>query len=415
MDKILIFAGTYEGRKLCELLSSKGISPTVCVATDYGKVVLDDIPKINVITGRLSVIEMIKLMATYDVVVDATHPYATVVSGNVMEACEKSGVKHIRLIRKESEHEGVISVSSTENAVELLNIMEGNILLTTGSKELHKYKKIDKFSTRVFARVLPSIEVMSICQDLGLKGRNIIAMQGPFSQIINQVMLQEYDCSIMVTKNTGDVGGFKEKVAAAKLAGAKVIVIERPSFEEGVLLENIMKVLDKVDNFDKKLTKEEIGQSTLKNHLRYFPLFVDSYGRKALVVGGGKIACKRIRKLRDFGFEITVVAPDIAEKIDNVNYVERKFNINDAVGMEVVLAATNNKSVNKLVATTVKELGNWCSVANCKEEGNFIFSSIILEDEMVVAISSDGTSPMKTKAFSSEVRLFLRGDKASEN
>ena len=77
---------------------------------------------------------------------------------------------------------------------------------------------------RVFARVLSTAEVASACEKLGFVGRNLICMQGPFSEALNEAMLKQFDCRYLVTKETGKAGGYEEKVEAAKRAGAKLVL-----------------------------------------------------------------------------------------------------------------------------------------------------------------------------------------------
>ena len=115
----------------------------------------------------------------------------------------------------------------------------GNILVTTGSKELAAYTKIENYQQRIYARVLPSAEAVALCRSLGFEGRHIIAMQGPFSEEMNLVQLREYGCAYLVTKDGGAAGGFAEKMRAAQKAGAAAVVIDRPGSGEGVSLEEI--------------------------------------------------------------------------------------------------------------------------------------------------------------------------------
>ncbi|MBR4754306.1 MAG: precorrin-6y C5,15-methyltransferase (decarboxylating) subunit CbiE, partial [Lachnospiraceae bacterium] len=109
-----------------------------------------------------------------------------------------------------------------------LNGLEGNILLTTGSKELADYAGLISDVTRLYPRFLPDADSVEKAKSLGIKPAQIICMQGPFSADINAALLKQFDCKYLVTKDTGSTGGFPEKIAGAALVGAEVIVIERP-------------------------------------------------------------------------------------------------------------------------------------------------------------------------------------------
>ena len=249
---VILFAGTTEGRVLANWLDDQpGITGTVCVATEYGAELLTEempLKHLKVHCGRLDEDEIeafLKKNGTH-LVIDATHPYAQVVTANIRKACEKyPDICLLRCLRKESEDEakdskgdknGIIHVKNTAEAVRYLSEKEGNIFLTTGSKELVLWQGLPGHLERIFARVLPVEASVHICRELGYSGRHIIAMQGPFSAEMNYIQLKEFQCSYMVTKDGGDTGGFKEKMQAAKKAGATAVVIDRPK-DKGMSLE----------------------------------------------------------------------------------------------------------------------------------------------------------------------------------
>ena len=231
MKKVLVFAGTTEGRELAELLADSNIKCSVCVATDYALELMND-KRLDVHCGRLTEEEMEVLMrdGSFDVVVDATHPYAQIVSQNVRQAADKESISLIRLRRStESAEEGFVSFKTHEECSAWLSFQTGNILLTTGSKDLGSYAKNETIKNHLFVRVLPGEENIRLCTANGITGRQIIAMQGPFSAQMNECILREYSIDWMVTKISGHAGGFEEKVEAAKKAGVGVCAILPPS------------------------------------------------------------------------------------------------------------------------------------------------------------------------------------------
>lgn len=231
MKKVLVFAGTTEGRELAELLADSNIKCSVCVATDYAFELMKD-KRLDVHCGRLTEEEMEVLMrdGKFDVVVDATHPYAQIVSQNVRQAADKESISLIRLRRStESAEEGFVSFKTHEECSAWLSFQTGNILLTTGSKDLGSYAKNETIKNHLFVRVLPGEESIRLCTANGITGRQIIAMQGPFSAQMNECILREYSIDWMVTKISGHAGGFEEKVEAAKKAGVGVCAILPPS------------------------------------------------------------------------------------------------------------------------------------------------------------------------------------------
>ena len=245
--EIIVFAGTYEGRMLCENLDKNIFNITVCVASEYGKEMLSHIAGLNVLVSRLTSTEMVSLFEgkKVSIVVDATHPYAKDVTCNIVSATTTCGVEYFRVLREEKVFDSVKSVSDIDQAVDFLETTTGNILLTTGSKELAKFTRLTGFSDRVYARVLPSAEMITHCRDCGLSGNHILGLQGPFTLDFNIATIRQLDCKFIVTKNTGKAGGIDEKVQSAIDTNATIIIIDRPLKETGYSLESAITVLNK--------------------------------------------------------------------------------------------------------------------------------------------------------------------------
>ena len=224
--KFVIFSGTTEGRTLSQTLASAGAEVKVCVASDYGREQQGSFPRIETLTGPLSSGEKAELLKDAVLCVDATHPYASHVTQSVREACETAGVRYVRLQREAGEAENAVWMDSAAQAAAYLSVREGNILLTTGAKELPAFSGIDP--SRLFPRILPSHESLSACEAAGIPHRNIIAMQGPFTCGMNEAILRQFSISWLVTKDGGSTGGFPEKAEAAEKTGVTMIVLRRP-------------------------------------------------------------------------------------------------------------------------------------------------------------------------------------------
>ena len=228
MRGVAIFSGTTEGRTLSHQLAADGIPVTVCVATDYGQAEQGQAPGITVHTGRLEPSGMAALVAGASLCVDATHPYAAQASANIRAACEQAGVAYLRLLRPASPlPENALTASDAAEAARLLADTEGNILLTTGAKELTAFAPLG--GQRLIARVLPSHAGLNACEAAGIPAHNIIAMQGPFTREMNQAILRQFSVRYLVTKDGGAAGGFDAKAEAARAAGATLVVIRRPA------------------------------------------------------------------------------------------------------------------------------------------------------------------------------------------
>ena len=235
-DKICIFAGTTEGRKLASLLKDAA-DVTVCVATEYGQVLLDGIDNITVHSGRMSSEEMVAFFNKnhFDRIIDATHPYAQIVTDNIASAASESGIPFMRILREKDNHiHDAVYVSSAVEAKEYLAEHEGNVLITTGAKELPDFTGLDM--SRVWARVLPVASSLEACEKAGIPVAHIIAAQGPFTQEVNTSQIKMIDARYLVTKASGRSGGFKEKIKAASECNIIPVIIGQPPQISGVSL-----------------------------------------------------------------------------------------------------------------------------------------------------------------------------------
>lgn len=269
MKKILIFAGTTEGRKLSEYLAEAEINHTICVATEYGAIVLRQHPLIKVHQGRMNQEQIAEFISNgkFDVVVDATHPFAKEITYNIQAALkemERIGISipYLRLKRDgiTERENGITYFETNEECVKALEDTEGNILLTTGSKELYKYCVSEGIKHRLYVRVLPSVESLSLCTEQGICGKQVIAMQGPFTAEMNEAIIRQYEIAYLVTKESGVPGGYQEKINATKRTGVRIFVIGCSDEGEGYSFSEICQKLEDIGG-EKFRAKNQIKEN----------------------------------------------------------------------------------------------------------------------------------------------------------
>lgn len=251
MKEILIFAGTTEGRELSEYLAVAGIAHTLCVATEYGEIVLKEHPLVKVHKGRMNQeeIEVYIKAGNFGAVVDATHPYAEVVTQNIKNAMQDMDIPYLRLKRESnvtSSYEKIHYFKDSVSCAKALEKTDGNILLTTGSKELSVFAKFIDRKERLYVRVLPGIESLQLCMDCGIAGKQILALQGPFTTQMNEAMFRQYQIKCLVTKESGNAGGYQEKLDAAQNLGIPVFTIGCPAEQEGYTFEEVCEQLEMI-------------------------------------------------------------------------------------------------------------------------------------------------------------------------
>lgn len=234
---VIIFAGTSEGRLLSEELMREGIPCTVSVATEYGAALLPRDPRIRVIRGRKTREEMADFMRREKPVlaVDATHPFAVRASEAIRGAAADAGVMYIRLSRNTTEPEtgrGIVFTESFAEAARIINEISGNIFISTGSRDIAALTDAIADPERLYVRVLPSPESLARCAAAGIRVGHVIAMQGPFSEELNEVMFRETRAQAVLMKESGHIGGEDTKIRAAEKLGIQSIVIRNPEKEK---------------------------------------------------------------------------------------------------------------------------------------------------------------------------------------
>lgn len=390
MYKIIIFGGTTEGKIIAKRLSKYNIDITISVATNEGKEALGNID-VKCLVNRLKIPEIKTLLKNYNLIIDATHPYASEVTSNLIKTTSELKINYLRLLRKESKEVNGLYFEDFKSTIEYLNEVEGKILLTTGSKDVHVFSSIKDFKERVFVRILPTVEAIQKCYKIGFSSKNIIAMQGPFSLDVNTSIINMINAKYVITKDSGRIGGFDEKVKATTLTNSKLVVIGRPLEEKGYSIDEIEEKV--LDYFHLKINNQE----------KFFPLFINLTDKKVKVFGGGKIANRRIKTLINFTENIKVISPNVTEDLNKL-YKEgkididfREYKIGDCKDCDIVFGLTNVREVNRSIYEEGKELNIYFNIGDRKEECNFYFPGIVVQNDLVIGVTASGKDHKLTK------------------
>jgi len=250
--KIFLIAGTEDGRKLANFLLQNNHKITASVVSDYGKKLLEQYEGIEINDKKLNAGELEKILRekNFDTLVDASHPYAENISQNAIDACNNAKIFYIRYERAEVEfdYKKIFHAGNYEQAAKISSQLGKNIFLTTGSRNLKNFLQCEEIKNcNVTARILPTSEVLAECENLGLSPKQIIALQGKFSVELNVELLKHAQAEVIVTKNSGEIGGADTKIAAAKILNLPVVVIDRPK----IFYPNVAKSFEEVLNLMK--------------------------------------------------------------------------------------------------------------------------------------------------------------------
>lgn len=241
---IWVIGGTKDSRDFIESFPFKK-KLIITTATEYGGKLLEGIEGIKVFCKRLDLGDMNAFIKENNIekIIDLSHPYAEDVSKNAIECSKINGIKYIRFERENLISEkGIIEFSELDSMIKYLEGLEGNILVTLGSNNLHKFENI-KNKSSIYFRILPKWEMIKKAEDLGIFPKNIIAMQGPFTKELNVAIMRQFNIKYIVSKKGGNTGGEMEKIESAKEIGAVSIMLTRPNVEYPVVFSNIEKLI----------------------------------------------------------------------------------------------------------------------------------------------------------------------------
>ena len=239
---IWLFGGTSDANRIAEVLAG-GYPLVVSTATEYGEK-LAQLKGATVIKGRLSAKEMQAQFKKrkVTVVIDATHPFAEEVSKEAMVACQHCSLPYIRYERESLMYHKAHYYDSYQALIEYLLLVSGNILLTIGSNNLHRFVAIEP--DRLVARVLPVTASLEKCAEAHIPLKNIIATKGTFTVDTNKAFLREYGIEHLVMKESGAEGGGKEKVEAALSCGVAIHILKRPQINYPNVVNNVAQLLN---------------------------------------------------------------------------------------------------------------------------------------------------------------------------
>lgn len=154
----------------------------------------------------------------------------------------------------------------------------------------------------------------------------------------------------------------------------------------------------------------------------HFPFFMEIEGKKGVIVGGGKVAARKVEKLLAFHPALIVIAPRIEECMRiqkkllpedaaaSLLFLERKFRIEDLNGADFVIAATNDETLNGSIADYCKKEKIPVNVVDDREKCSFFFPALVKDSSLTIGISTDGKSPVAASWVRKEISKAIPKD-----
>lgn len=229
----LILAGTEDGRLLAEKFQEKGHQVILSTLTEYGKEIAQE-QGLQARSGALNEESLRWLLFEKKIegLIDATHPYAQNIRQLALKVAQDTGTPYFRWERPVGNYPEdplIHFAKDLEEAGKLAGKLGKKVFLSTGSRTLAQFMRHEELAeSELFVRVLPKADIIKECEELGLKPYQIVAMQGPFTEKLNQALWEQLKIDVVITKESGAVGGTMEKVQSCLNIGIPIVIWQRP-------------------------------------------------------------------------------------------------------------------------------------------------------------------------------------------
>ena len=253
---IWLIGGTKDSRDFISFLKEKGVALNnfiISVATEYGKKLIEELQedekRINIVSKPMNCEEMLTFVECNKItkIWDFSHPYAIEVSKNAIDVAKLKRIEYIRYERENLEgrieFEKSYEFYNIKDLVNFTGSLKENVLVTLGSNNISEFKGLGNLE-KIYFRVLPVTISLKKLEDNGIKAKNIIGLQGPFSKEFNGAIYKNYGIKYMVTKESGLTGGELEKLLAAKELGVIPIILKRPRIKYPKMVKNFTSFIE---------------------------------------------------------------------------------------------------------------------------------------------------------------------------
>ena len=262
--KIFLLGGTKDSTNIIEFIKKNYDAYILTTTTtEYGAKLARESGSDDTIARPLLKDEITEIITEgkFDVLIDATHPFAEHITQTSATIAKELEMPYIRFERPTTNLEGIDTsrihyVNSFVEAGKLIanEFGEGNVLHFAGANtmgDVLKYVPTERFYPRIL-KVASSIEK---CEELGVDPSHIIPMKGAATTDENIELIERYDACVMITKESGEIGGVIDKIDAANKKDISVIMIQRPEIKEvdkKDMVSNLDELDDKLKTFFKK-------------------------------------------------------------------------------------------------------------------------------------------------------------------
>lgn len=153
--------------------------------------------------------------------------------------------------------------------------------------------------------------------------------------------------------------------------------------------------------------------------MRYYPVFLDIARKPVVVIGGGNVALQKVEGLVEAGAKVTIVSPELLPRLQElaakggVHHINREYQPGDLEGYFLAFVATDDRSINATVTKEGRERGIWVNAVDDPPNCDFIMPGVIRRGDVIVAVSTSGTSPAMARKLREDLQTFLGEDEAA--
>ncbi len=266
MKKIntMILGGTKDATEIIKHLK-KNYNTTILTTTttEYGSKLASEAGSNTVIAKALPKEEIKQIIKeqNIDLLIDATHPFAQHITQTSTSISKECKIKYIRFERppsnlKNINTKNIIYAESFKEAGKIIKnqFKQGNILHFAGANTMEEILE-NISSERFYPRILKVPKSIKKCEKLKIPKTHIIKMKGTSTLQENKELIEKYNAKVIITKESGEIGGVIEKIQAANEKNITTIMIKRPVIKE-LEKENIVQNIKELDEKLKKINAE---------------------------------------------------------------------------------------------------------------------------------------------------------------
>lgn len=236
--RVMVISGTSDAVKIIDYLSTMEDNIIIATTTtSYGAELASGAGADEVLVGGLGVAAMVDVIhkKKVDLLLDATHPFASQATLTAIEAAKSAEIAYIRFERPAIPHQNIKKLhlvndfnEASKKATELVRQTKNRRVMHLAGVSTLPMVLENVSPENLIVRVLPAVYSIKKCLELGIPSENIIAMQGTFSSDFNKALMAEFNVDVIITKESGESGGTLSKLEAASQLEIPVVMVKRP-------------------------------------------------------------------------------------------------------------------------------------------------------------------------------------------